>query len=210
MWAIVPVKPLRLSKMRLAHLLSVEERVELVNACLRRSLTVLAQSTSVQKTLVVSSDEIVLDMARRQGVGSLDEGESDGLNNAVNRGVREATRNHATDALILPADLPLIRVEDVEMMTHAIDEKASGAARREAVIRVCSDTKRDGTNALLLRLPTQFTFQYGPGSFPKHLLEAARLGISAHIIRSPGLEFDLDTEADWEKYRRGITHAIDL
>lgn len=181
-----------------------------MEGCLRRTLSVLAKSTSIQKTLVVSSDPVVLNMANGAGAHGLDEGESDGLNNAVTRGVREAAGNRATGALILPADLPHIQLEDVEMITHARESRASWEPYGKASIHICSDTKRDGTNALLLGLPSQFVFQYGPGSFSKHLHEAARLGISTHIIRSPGLEFDLDTEEDWEKYRRGITHAIDL
>jgi len=132
------------------------------------------------------------------------------LNNAVDRAVRETITNQATAALILPADLPLIRLEDVEMMAQIVSGPWAQKQHQEMPFGICSDTRRDGTNALLIGLPTQFTFHYGPMSFSKHLLEAARLGISAQIMHSPGLEFDLDTEEDWEEYRRGITHAINI
>ncbi len=210
LWAIVPVKPLHQGKMRLAHLLSVEKRIQLMVALLSRTLSVLAQAADVHKTLVVSGDKTVLGLARQKGASGLDEGNADGLNNAVFRAVQVASEKLATAALILPADLPLIRLEDVKLMTRIVPNARAGKLRQEMPLGICSDTKQDGTNALLLGLPTAFTFAYGPRSFHRHLQEAARIGLSTQIIHSPGLEFDLDTEEDWERYQKEITHAIDL
>ena len=65
---------------------------------------------------------------------------------------------------------------------------------------ICSDREGDGTNALLVCPPTGFTFQYGPGSYQRHLAEAERLGIAQCIVDTPGIRFDLDTEQDYESY----------
>ena len=59
-WAIIPVKPLRDGKSRLAHLLSSNERAELTTNMLRRTLEVLNDVTDVFRTLVVSRDPAVL------------------------------------------------------------------------------------------------------------------------------------------------------
>jgi 2-phospho-L-lactate guanylyltransferase (CobY/MobA/RfbA family) len=48
--------------------------------------------------------------------------------------------------------------------------------------------------------PLGFKFQYGPGSYHRHMQEAERLGMKSQIVHSPGLKFDLDTEEDWYKY----------
>ena len=68
------------------------------------------------------------------------------------------------------------------------------------LLAVCPDEAEDGTNALLLAPPGDFTFRYGPGSFRAHLAEAERRGRPAHVVPAPGLRFDLDTESDWLVY----------
>jgi 2-phospho-L-lactate guanylyltransferase len=207
LWAIVPVKPLDQSKKRLAHLLPAEERIQLMISMLRRTLNVLGEASAVHSTLVVTSDEIVLSLARGLGAKTLDEGESHGLNDAIDRAVQRASSERATAALILPADLPLIRLDDVKRMLQGFPD---GGPYQSPFMAICSDAAGDGTNALLLGLPTRFKFYYGPGSFSLHLQEAAGIGLSTWIMHSPGIEFDLDTEEDWETYNQRITHAIDV
>ena len=63
-WAIVPVKPLRDSKSRLAHILSADQRAELTGQMLGRVLDVLGIVTAVTRTMVVSRDPAVLKIAR--------------------------------------------------------------------------------------------------------------------------------------------------
>ena len=75
-----------------------------------------------------------------------------------------------------------------------------GTSPPAPLLVICPDEAEDGTNALLLAPPGEFTFRYGPGSFRAHLAEAARRGRSAHVVPAPGLRFDLDTESDWLVY----------
>jgi 2-phospho-L-lactate guanylyltransferase len=201
-WAIVPIKPLRQGKTRLAHILSVQQRAELMFTFFQHTLHILSQSAGIDRTLVISSDPAVLAISYEHGAVALDEGEARDLNSAVARAVRAATESQVTAALILPADLPFIQVEDVQRMICRKPRINGSGNDKPSNIAICADDRKEGTNALFISLPTDFTFHYGKGSFQRHQREASNLGLTARIVTSPNLEFDLDTEEDWHRYQR--------
>lgn len=214
-WAIVPVKPLHHSKSRLAHILSAGERAALVRLFLAHLLTVLKQVPEIAHSLVVSSDPAALAIARHHYALTFVEAEAQGLNVGVNRAVEMATESGAGGVLILPADLPFVQVTDVALMVRPIllaaeqeEDGQNGRCSSLPLMAICPDDKEDGTNALLLYSPAPFTFRYGPGSFNKHLQEASRRARRAHVILTPGLTFDLDTEKDWSLYKNKL-HLIE-
>ena len=63
-WAIIPVKPLRDSKSRLAHILSSDQRADLTSRLLGRTLDTLNDVMAITQTLVVSRDPAALKVAR--------------------------------------------------------------------------------------------------------------------------------------------------
>ena len=189
-FAIIPVKQLRESKRRLEHLLSPDERADLIGRFLDHLLLTLAATPGIDRVLVVTCDPAVMALARRRGASVLLETAADGLHAAAARGARWAAAAGASAVLLLPADLPFARVEDIERMLRPL---ADGAP----LLAICPDEDEAGTNALLLAPPGGFAFHYGPGSFHAHLAEAERHGRAAHVVFAPGLRFDLDTESDW-------------
>jgi 2-phospho-L-lactate guanylyltransferase len=193
-WAIIPVKPLHESKRRLAHLLSVEARAGLMRRFLDDLLSVLSETPGIDRVLVVTGDVEVTALAEARGATLLREPSPAGLNAAVARGVEFAVRQGATAALILPADLPFARVADIEAMLRPL------TTVDRPLIALTGDEGEEGTNALLLAPPGDFTFHYGPGSFAAHRAEAAARHRTVHIINASGLRFDLDTESDWRTY----------
>lgn len=203
-WAIIPVKQLRESKQRLAHLMSDDERAALIAEFLEKLLVTLNEVDAIDKTLVVTSDPIVEALARRHGAVVLREAEPQGLNVAVTRGVAKAEQEGATAVLVLPADLPFARVSDIQQMVRPLAH-----AGEKALAALCSDDLGDGTNALLLAPPDDFTFHYGPGSFGQHVAETTRRGRDCHMIHAPGLRFDLDTESDWLVYNGYLVQVVD-
>lgn len=211
-WAIIPVKSLRESKRRLARLLSADERAQLIERFLHNALATLNQVTVVHATIVISSDPVALAAARRHGAHALLETAPCGLNTAVAEAVAFAVAQGAAGVLILPADLPFLHPADVEAMLAVAVGDANGRApgARRPYIAICTDAARNGTNALLLCPPAGFTFHYGPGSFNLHAAEARRRGMLVHEVCAPGLQFDLDTEADWLACRArlgALSHA---
>ena len=65
LWAIVPVKPLRRGKSRLSGILTEEERTQLNQELLERTLKTLSELKEVDHVLVVSRDPHALTIARR-------------------------------------------------------------------------------------------------------------------------------------------------
>ncbi len=190
MWTIVPVKELANSKSRLTAVLSAEDRAALTRWLLRRTLRVLAQSPEVAGVLVVSRDTAVAQIAVTYGAIPLAEKAGAGLNGAIRLGLQKAAAMGASQALILPSDLPFLRVADVAVMGNS----------SSSAILIASDRSGTGTNALRLPLPTEFWVQYGRNSYHKHLAEARRLNFPIRTITSPTLQFDLDTPQDWQEY----------
>jgi len=207
-WAIIPVKPLHESKRRLAHLLSAGARAELIHSFLDNLLATLNEAPGIDRVLVVTGDDEVTALAENHGAAVLIEAEPSGqneagLNEAAVRGAALAARQGATAVLILPADLPFARVEDIEQMLRPLEERDS------PLLAITGDEAEEGTNALLLAPPGNFTFRYGPGSYRAHLDEAAARGRATCIVNAPGLRFDLDTESDWLAYRGCLIQVVD-
>lgn len=193
-WAIIPVKPLRESKRRLSHLLSTDERADLILTFLDNLLLTLNATPGIDRILVVSGDPLVTTLAEKYGALVLVEPAPTGLNAAAARGMAYAAGAGASAVLILPTDLPFARVEDIDAMIRSLDMVG------RPLLAMCGDEIDQGTNALLLAPPSDFTFHYGPGSFQAHLAEAVARGRATHTINAPGLRFDLDTESDWLVY----------
>lgn len=204
-WAIVPVKPLRDSKSRLSHILGPDERAALTRNILGHTLEVLGDVRGIYRTLVVSRDPAVLKIARKYGASTFSESDRQDLNMALTRATHIAVAQHANSVLVLPADLPFLTPEDVEMMITGVDADSrngngNGYHLQNRAITICPDHNKEGTNALLVSPPIGFTYRYGPDSFERHIEEAKRIGMSQRKIHAPGIKFDLDTEEDWKMY----------
>lgn len=202
-WAVIPVKQLAESKRRLQHLLSSDERAALMWSFLGHLLIVLREARGIDRVLVVSADPEVVTLAREHGAKVLVEAASLGLNAAAEMGRLMAVAGGASAVLVLPADLPFVRAEDIERILEPL-----GIYGRP-MVALCSDELEDGTNALLLAPPQDFTFRYGPGSFRAHQHEARRRGIEPVLVSTPGLRFDLDTESDWLAYNGFLLQPAD-
>jgi 2-phospho-L-lactate guanylyltransferase len=207
LWAIIPVKRLYDSKQRLAHILSASERADLIHATFSRLLDTLMGVEAISQVLVISMDERVLAMAAEKGGEVLREllppQGAFSLNTAVSQAIAHATAQQAAAALILPADLPFVQPADVHALLNmaGYGKMENGNGRLPTVI-LSSDEDGTGTNALLLSLPTPFHFHYGKGSYQKHKQEAIQLGFAVKTIQAVGLQFDLDTESDWQRYKK--------
>jgi len=113
LWAIVPVKPLRRGKSRLAGALSEDERTELNRVLLERTLRTLSEMREVDQVLVVSRDPHALTIARNFGARTVREDGQPQLNTALKRASVVAQVYSTQGVLVLPADLPLITSADL-------------------------------------------------------------------------------------------------
>lgn len=186
-WLLAPVKPLAEAKSRLAPVLGMADRSALARRLLERTLALAQQSSLFDHILVVSRDPLVWEIARAAGADALPELRGD-LNSALQQGACHAWRQGAHRALIVPADLPLLRLEDI-LALCALGEEGNGL--------VIGPAQDGGTNALYLRLPPALPFCFGEDSFARHLAAARAAGLIVQVYDSPTLRFDLDLPEHW-------------
>jgi 2-phospho-L-lactate guanylyltransferase len=193
LWAIVPVKPLRRGKSRLAGTLSEEERTVLNQELLEHTLKTLTGIKELEQVLVVSRDPHALTVARNFGARTVLEDGQPHLNTALKRATIVAQVYATAGVLILPADLPLLNQDDVLTLI----EKAS----QLPVVVIAPDRHEKGTNALLISPANLIEYDFGEGSFSRHCERARKAGVRLEIVKLPSFELDLDLPEDLELIR---------
>lgn len=194
-WAIVPVKPFREAKSRLATVLSPDERAALSRDSLARILQVLGQVRVIKNTLVVSRDTSALQLARKQGAYTVTESGAPELNSALARATDVSISFGADAVLVLPSDLPLVTSDDVSTL---INSNSTGTSQQ---VVIAPDRRSDGTNALFIRPPRAIPYAFGPGSCGRHVQLAREKGLPIEICTVDTFGLDLDLPEDLELYR---------
>ncbi len=174
--AILPIKPFRLGKGRLADSLSVDTRVALGAAFALHTADLAAASGMIP--LIVAGDQEVAEWALIRGIPTVEDPGVD-LSAAAAAGVDWAIAAGSL-WLVLHSDLPLLDVGELAVLQQALEQ--FGAA-----IAPSSDS---GTSALGGSEPFRFT--YGPGSFHRHLARMPQ----AVVVARTGLLHDVDSPAD--------------
>ncbi len=194
LWAIVPVKPLRRGKSRLAGLLSEDERTELNRKLLQHTLKTLCDIKELEEVLVISRDPQALTVARNFGARTVREDGQPELNTALKRATVIAQVYATRGVLVLPADLPLITREDVLTLIEHADEPP--------VVVIAPDRHNTGTNALLMSPSGLIEYDFGPNSFQRHCQQVDEMGARLEIVNLPNLGLDLDIPEDLELIRK--------
>lgn len=189
-WAIVPVKPLRRGKSRLAGILTEDERADLNRALLKHTLQTLSELREVDEVLVVSRDPQVLTIARNHGARTVREDGQPELNTALKRATVIAQVYATRGVLVLPADLPLISREDA----LALVERATDPP----VVVIAPDRHGTGTNALLISPAGLIEYEFGEDSFQRHCELVKKAGARLEVVNLHSLGLDLDSPEDYE------------
>ena len=188
LWAIVPVKPLRRGKSRLAGVLSDEERTDLNRQLLTHTVDTLSTMEEFENILVVSRDPEALALAREHGARTVQEDGAPLLNVALTRATVIAQTFAAQGVLVLPADLPQIEREDIQAMV--------AAAKEAPVVVIAPDHHHEGTNALLINPAGLIEYDFGPNSFERHKQRAEEAGAKLVVCELPSLAHDVDVPED--------------
>jgi 2-phospho-L-lactate guanylyltransferase len=194
-WAVIPIKPLRLAKSRLAPILSPQQRQSLAEAMLRHVLKVVQSATQVTGTLVISRDNHALSIAREYGAKTIQESGAPELNIALMRATSLVASWRSDAMLILPADLPLITADDISRIIEL------GLQDPNSVV-ISTDRDKNGTNALFVRPPGLIQYAYGEGSYQRHAVLARDAGAVVNVYESDRLWQDIDYPEDFENYAR--------
>jgi 2-phospho-L-lactate guanylyltransferase len=202
LWAIVPVKPLRRGKSRLANVLSQEERADLNRKLLIHTIDTLTAIPEIEQVLVVSRDQAALALAREHGARTVQEKGAPQLNIALARAT-VVVKNYVTrGVLIVPADLPLISPEDVRAMLERV--------QAAPVVVVAPDRHRQGTNALLVCPVGLIDYDFGPDSFQRHCDRAQQAGARLEICELPSLALDVDLPEDLDLVESELNTGFEI
>ena len=190
LWAIVPVKPLRRGKSRLSGVLGLEARTALNHYLLSNTLETLAAVPEIEYSLVVSRDPEALTIAREYGARTVQEQGSPQLNVALTRATMVALSHSVQGVIIVPADLPLLTADDIhEVVRRGVNPP---------VVVITPDRHHQGTNALLISPPGLINYEYGPGSFQRHCVQAQKAGARLEVCERGAVALDIDLPEDLE------------
>ncbi len=180
---IIPAKGAPTAKGRLAGTLSADDRSRLSQAMLRAAIDAACAAVGATRVLLVGT----VTQPLPNGVTVLPEPPG-GLNAALTHARDEAIRRGASRVVSLASDLPAVQQGDVCALIDLPEGTAAIAPDRHGI----------GTNALSLPFPAALGFAYGYGieSCPRHLAEAARLGLPMRRIERPALARDIDEPSD--------------
>lgn len=188
LWALIPVKDLQYAKQRLAGVLDADERRALFRAMLEDVLSVVCPCPDLAGVVLVTRDRQAAALAAGYGARVLEEKENRGHTAASSFGARVLREQGEPGMMQLPADIPLVTPEDIEMLLRA-------HASAPAVTLAPSRDER-GSNAVLCSPPDVLPLRFGDDSYLPHLERTKALGIEPAIVHRPGLALDVDTPDD--------------
>jgi 2-phospho-L-lactate guanylyltransferase len=184
--AIVPLKSIKKSKTRLSKL-KRDDRAKLTMAMFRNVLLALRNARKISGITVVGHDSSASRLAHRYGARFLWEGRGHGLNRAVRLGIQRLDHQPDGAAMIIHADLPLVK-------SHDIDKFLAQSHGAQIAIVPCKNGT--GTNALLRAPPNAIRPVFGEGSYRRHLALAKQTCLRCKVVRIRGIEFDVDDARD--------------
>jgi 2-phospho-L-lactate/phosphoenolpyruvate guanylyltransferase len=187
---LIPVKDPANAKTRLAELLSEDERTRLAWAMFEDVSRAIATARKPDRVVMVTSFARAIERAPELGWDVLIEESQISESASVDWASRVLSERGFDTVMRLPADLPLVRAED-------IDELLSAPLHSPGALLVPSRAGT-GTNAIIRTPPTLFPSRFGPNSFTLHKQEAARVGVECVIVNNARIALDIDEPADVE------------
>lgn len=204
--AIVPVGTLEGAKTRLGETLDAEERLDLVERLLARTLGAALAVDRLADVLVVSPDRDVLQLASDLGARTLRQ-RSVGLNAGLAEARADAIAGGADAILVLPIDLAFVSPTTIEVLLDPLEPALFEPTAAPSIVVLAPDRHGTGTNALVLRPPGVIDFAFGPDSRSAHRAAAKAAGAAYLEVDGP-LAIDIDTPADLVLVERHAPEGI--
>jgi 2-phospho-L-lactate guanylyltransferase len=179
---LVPVKAFTDAKARLSGALTPAHR----DALARWSAEQVLGAAQGMPAFIACDHPDVAEWAQQHGARVLWH-PGVGLNAAITRSVVDLRTLGVEHVVIAHADLP---------RACRLAEVASAHT-----VTLVPDSRLDGTNVLSLPTALDFEFQYGVGSFRRHLAAALATGAAVSVRRDPLLSLDIDNPSD-------LTHPL--
>lgn len=185
--AVLPVKRFGAAKQRLAGGIDDERRAAVVAAMLGDVLEAIGEARAIERTIVVTSEPVAIELAVGVGAEVLPDPDEGGHSGAALAGVAHALSLGAACAVLLPGDCPLLDPRELERLLTGMPEH---------FVAIVPDRHGTGTNALALAPPEAIRPAFGEGSCARHIAAAREAGVPYAVEELPSLALDLDTPAD--------------
>ena len=184
---LIPIKNLASAKQRLSSVLSPKERFALAQAMCEDVLQTLADWPNRPAVAVVTSDPFARALAARFGFDVIADEENGGETNAISMATAVCRERGAANTLVIPADIPLIEIADLQKIADAAPPQGS---------LLVTDAARRGTNAAYRAPADLFPLRFGNDSFLPHLSSANSTGLPCVVLELPSLARDVDRPED--------------
>ena len=191
-WIVVLIKDFTTAKSRLAPALGPLPRRRLAEMTAGRALDA---ALALAPTFAVCGSEEAAELARLRGAALVVERSPRGQNQAAARGLVEVMQRGAEAALLLSSDLPLVDEGALRRLVARADIAGD-------LVVAAPAAGREGTNALYLRPPGDFSLHFGAASLPKFAEEARLRGRRFIVHDDPRLALDVDEPSDLSAWRR--------
>ena len=184
---LVPVKNQTNAKQRLSSVLGREARQELAQAMCADVLETLARWRQRPAVAVVTSDPFASDLAAGLGFEVIADDVNPGETGAIEMATAVCRERGADHTLVIPADIPLIEVSELEKIVESAPPGGSV---------LVPDAAGRGTNAALRAPADLFPLSFGNDSFLPHLAAARATGLPCVVLNLPGIALDIDRPED--------------
>jgi 2-phospho-L-lactate/phosphoenolpyruvate guanylyltransferase len=184
---LIPVKNLSGAKQRLAAVLDQAARTQLAQAMLHDVVAALASWRNRPTCALVTSDPFAIELACRYNFEVIPDPENAGETGAIEMATEFCVARNERNTLVIPADIPLIRADEIEQIFAQAPAEGS-------VLAPASDGR--GTNAAFRSPANLFPLRFGNDSFKPHLATAQATGKPCIVLRFRGIGLDVDNPAD--------------
>src|SRR5262249_12949419 len=114
--AILPVKRRANAKQRLAGFLTAAQRVTLARVMFEEMIEKVMRARGIDRIVVATSDESAAAHAHGLGLTVYEESEQRGHSHSADRAALRAMEEGADTVLLLPIDVPLVTVAELELL----------------------------------------------------------------------------------------------
>jgi 2-phospho-L-lactate guanylyltransferase len=198
--ALIPIKGFEHGKTRLRERLSAVQSAELAQGMFEHVLATSLACSRLSGVLVVSDAERIAQLAAERGAEALRDSPAEvgrpRLAQVVDGALAHLRAQGAGVALVLMADLPLLRASDIEQLLEALEQ---------CDLVLAPDVRGLCTNALALRLGATERFETAFGSersLALHEERARALALGVCQVPNPRLSLDIDLPTDLDALAR--------
>lgn len=185
-WAILPVKQFHRAKTRLRPVLTRSECTSIARMMAIDMLRLLSSIEELDGIMVVGGGPDQAQLARTHGCDYVSDDSTLDISRNLVRACRLPQISTATRLLYVPADLPLLTVQDVTRLL----------SRRNRGLTICRAMRDGGTNAMLATPGSRMTFSLGANSAERHAQAASTGKGKFELLDDIAFQRDIDVPED--------------